>query len=107
MDKRFVNLLVPLTLGKIVDSLATTNSNLGFFKAMADGAKGWLANADLWTLIFFYAGLKSLQGSGGLLTVIQVSFVNVHSSVKRDRRSEVTYLSFFWFFNNRTSLGYL
>lgn len=74
---RFVNLLVPITLGKIVDSLSETVNAIvlkvttSSSSPVKDGAKGWLGNFDLWSLIFFYAGLKLLQGSGGLLTVIQ------------------------------------
>jgi ATP-binding cassette subfamily B (MDR/TAP) protein 6 len=48
---RFVNLFVPLTLGKIVSDLA-------------EGSPPW------WH-ISLYAGLKMLQGSGGLVSVLQ------------------------------------
>lgn len=48
---RFVNLFVPLTLGKIVDDLSSRQPP--------------------WWHIIAYAGLKMLQGSGGLLAAIQ------------------------------------
>lgn len=51
---RFVNLAVPLLLGKIVDRL---------------GGGGGEGSWDIWWLIGGYALLKCLQGSGGLLTV--------------------------------------
>ncbi|PWN93620.1 hypothetical protein FA10DRAFT_237131 [Acaromyces ingoldii] len=48
---RFVNLFVPLTLGKIVDDLGNGEAP--------------------WWHIALYVGLKLLQGSGGILSVLQ------------------------------------
>ncbi|CAO1637770.1 unnamed protein product [Sympodiomycopsis kandeliae] len=56
---RLVNLAVPLTLGRIVDHLADTKKD--------DNTKTW----SVWWLIAGYGLLKSLQGSGGLISAAQ------------------------------------
>ncbi|KAE8227548.1 hypothetical protein CF326_g7555 [Tilletia indica] len=54
--ERFVNLAVPLQLGKIIDSL---------------GGDGVGAAQDPWIPVLVYAGLKMLQGGGGVISASQ------------------------------------
>ncbi|KAK0541122.1 ATP-binding cassette-type vacuolar membrane transporter Hmt1 [Tilletia horrida] len=54
--ERFVNLAVPLQLGKIIDSLSSD---------------GGARPTDPWGPVLVYAGLKMVQGSGGIISASQ------------------------------------
>jgi hypothetical protein len=61
---RAINVAVPFKLGQVVDVLAK------------DGA-----SSQVWSPLLWYAGLRFLQGSGGLAALRDVSFLNIYLSL--------------------------
>lgn len=59
---RAVNAFVPFKLSEVIDALGKDN-----------------ARTEVWSPLFWYVGLKFLQGSGGLAAVRDVSFPATHS----------------------------